>query len=95
MTEKDLHAQQREEGYDLAQELAKKMNVMGNEKALVDGFLEGFLHSHRTLQASAIRVLMQFFHQYAKEDSDLRNEAAVAAAQKMSEATEDHHVPFI
>lgn len=57
-------------------------------------FQETLRQDHRTLQASAIRLLIQCLIEYGENASyDLRNEGAVKACQQIKEMS--FHIPFI
>jgi hypothetical protein len=69
-------------------------NVMGSEKDVAAGILEGLLSSHKTLQQSFMRAFIEAMKEYADTPfRDARNEASVEFARKVKEL--DVHFPFI
>ena len=72
---------------EVVESLSRIVNVMGDDKEIVEAFTDTFNRQHRTLQASMIRVLSSFLKDYGKnEHFDARNEAAVALAKTMTES---------
>ncbi len=71
--------------------------VNGNSPAIVGKVLAVELAGqHRTLQASVIRALLVMFGIYKGAAYDLRNKAAVDAAEKVADlAKKDIAIPFI
>ena len=79
--------------YKAMQEVTPAVNIM-SDKELEDGMLNALLDEHRTLQQSFFRVLHNVMKQYAATKYyDLRNEASIEYAKRVSEL--DHHFPLI
>ena len=78
----------------LAEAFADLVNTF-NDEEIAEHFIKGIVKSHRTLQASTVRVLLLFFNKYKDAPHDLRNQAAVEVAGVITEATKDKGVPFI
>jgi hypothetical protein len=53
---------------------------------------KALLYEHRTHQQSTVKSIYQILKEYAKNDTDLRNEAAVSWAKKVTE--EEAFFPF-
>lgn len=86
-------------GAELAEAIGYAVNGNG-EAGLIQGFASEFACQHRTLQAGAVRVLLQALVKYAKDAdanqaTDLRNEAAVKLLLKLAPIVDDTPVPFI
>ncbi len=79
-------------GIDAAKILINGVNS-SSPKEIAKGMYAELIHSHRTLQASFFRTLLLLCNNYKEAGFDLRNEAAVEAAKKISEL--DLHIPFI
>jgi len=83
-------------GAKLAEQICNQINVLNAEKEWVKGFVETFDKQHRTLQASAVRVLIKALKKYGSEGIknkryDGRNEAAVDYCAEL----EDPVIPFV
>ena len=78
--------------------LAGATNWMGrSDEEIALEWVHHFRREHRTLQASAIRVLLQalvFYGDSGDAYYDLRNEAAVEACKLVRQAA-DQPIPFI
>lgn len=69
-------------------------NSLGSAQCISQGIFEALTGSHRTLQQSFMRELVEALEQYSKTNFfDARNEASVKLAGKIVEL--DHHLPFI
>lgn len=70
------------------------------EKDIIAGFAQELACSHRTLQAGAVRVMLNGLLKWAQDaevhgNTDLRNEAAVKAVLKLAPLINDSPIPFI
>ena len=83
----------KEVGIDLANQLMDAINHMGGERDLVEGFMEGIIRSHRTLQQGSGRLLIayirHFADMYVKNQYDLRNEALCKLCAKLKPIMEE------
>ena len=85
-------------GKQVAEDLLDMLNVLsGTEEQ--QAFVDTILNSHRTLQQSACGAFLKVFEGWAEMKRngyyDLRNEATVSTAEKVSAAVEDAHLPMI
>ena len=90
----------KEEGRKLAAELITSLNVMGFEKDTAEGFVEELMRSHRTLQQSFGRLLLEiikgFAEQYKEGRYDPRNEGICKLCHHLAaEAEGRDYLPFI
>ena len=88
----------KEEARKAMQTLIDATNIMGGEKEVAAGILEGLLGSHRTLQQSFFRSFVMAMEHYADTPfHDARNDASVEFAQLLRELVEHNnlHFPFI
>lgn len=79
--------------------LTNAVNGSG-EKAIIEGFARELACSHRTLQASAVRVMLKGLVKWASDcevhgNTDMRNEAAVKLILKLRQTVIDTPVPFV
>jgi len=82
------------EARDAMQKLIDLTNVMGGDKDVAAGLLEGLLTSHKTLQQSFIRCFVEAMKEYADTRFvDARNEASVNFAKQLKEM--EIHFPFV
>jgi len=82
------------EAREAMQKLIDITNVMGGDKDVAAGILEGLLTSHKTLQQSFMRCFVEAMKEYADTRFvDLRNQASVDFAQQLKEM--DIHFPFV
>lgn len=86
-------------GASLAEQIVNAVNGH-SEKDLLSGFARQLECSHRTLQASTVRLLMGALIKYAQDVdandcTDLRNEAAIKLLLKLQTVVKDNHIPFI
>lgn len=81
---------------EAVQVLSDAVNVMGFE-GTGSVLAIALRKQHRTLQASIMRGLIDMFKIYQNEAFDLRNRAAVRAAEIFSKAVESEeiYIPFI
>lgn len=69
---------------EIAKEIMKLVNYMGNDKVLGKALAEELSHEHRTIQQNFFRMIYYTASQYEKEmdgHTDLRNEGALALAK--------------
>jgi len=78
----------------IVDKLFDELNVMGIGERITELLFNSITRKHRTLQATFIRVISAFLRKYGEQENfDLRNEAAVTWAKKVS--LEDAYIPFI
>ena len=85
-------------GEQIALDLIDMVNRMGSAEE-EQKFVDTILNSHRTLQQSTAGLFLKMFAGWAEVRKvghyDLRNEATVNIATKITEAVEDTTLPFI
>lgn len=89
----------REKARDLAEKVARFVNVMGNADR-VKFFIEAMHNEHRTLQQSFTVMVLEWLKHLASLNQgqyDLRNAASVAVATKLIGSLDkyDLHLPTI
>ena len=69
----------------------------GDPETVAGAFYTAFVHEHRTLQAQAVKAIIGFFDLYKDEEWDLRNRAAVRAAEIITQAAErdEIYIPLV
>lgn len=67
----------------------------GSPKDLGESLCRSMQRQHRTLQQNVIGALFVFIKEYAKIDSDLRNEGSVEACKKLLPVLEETYLPYI
>lgn len=86
------------DGKKIASEFMTLVSSMNND-AEEQAFVDEILNSHRTLQQSAAGVLLKLFAGWAALNDtgsyDMRNEATVKVAKRITDATEDHYLPYV
>lgn len=86
-------------GKQVAEDLLDMMNSLGGNEKEQQAFVDTILNSHRTLQQSTCGLLVKVFDGWAtmKADGyyDLRNEATVKLAERVSKAVEGEYLPLI
>ena len=86
-------------GKDVAQDLIDMVNVISGNSQEEQDFIDTILRSHRTLQQSTCGLLLKVFKGWAdmKEVGfyDLRNEATVTIAEKITKAVADDYLPLV
>jgi hypothetical protein len=81
---------------DIIISLIDSLNVMGCEDEAVEDVVNTLYLTHRTLQASFIRVMLTALSQYGNTAHyDGRNEAAVIACRNIQETVSKSYIPFI
>ena len=80
---------------DTVSKLLDETNTIGYDDEVIQGILEGFRVSHRTLQQNFMRVFVRAMKTYGESQADQRNEAAVALGKKIGELGDKEHLPFI
>jgi hypothetical protein len=85
-------------GRHLADQLADFMNHNGYQDT--DAFVNQIVHrTHRTLQQEIFGLFVALCEEWAKQDGpgqyDLRNEATIAGAKKVTDVLKNHPLPFI
>lgn len=86
----EWEVEKREHGMMLIHEWADAGNSMSGGKAFVNGMLDAFDETHRTLQQSIVRDMAAFLHEWQKRVSaqpggyvDARNQAAAEWAKRV------------
>jgi hypothetical protein len=81
----------------IIENLIDSLNVMGSDEEKIQEVVNAVNHSHPTLQASFVRVVVKgFASKYAeKEHTDARNEYAVGYCKKITEVGKNEGIPFI
>jgi len=78
--------------------LTDALNTYNYEKDLVQGFIEGVVGSHRTLQQSTMRALyaliLKWAEMYEKGYYDPRNEKTVKFCKQIKDMAENEKVYF-
>ena len=86
-------------GKDVAQDLIDMVNVISGNSQEEQDFIDTILRSHRTLQQSTCGLFLKVFKGWAdmKEVGfyDLRNEATVTIAEKITKAVADDYLPLV
>ena len=91
----------KEAGFQLAQDFCKHINSFTNYDEFIEGFVQGMMQEHRTLQQGAMRGIYQLILAWAdmgeKGWYDGRNEATVHFCQNIKALAEKDnvHFPFI
>lgn len=79
MDREDYMREAQEKGRQIGSELCDALNNMTYDNEVIEGFIEGFTHSHRTLQQSAGRAIVVLLERLAEKYKrgiyDARNEA--------------------
>jgi phosphoenolpyruvate-protein kinase (PTS system EI component) len=86
---------QKETAYDATKEILDAVNIMGNDKEVVEGIVEALQHNHRTLQQNYWRVMMQVIKEYSEFRHDMRNEGSVDMCKFIKEQVEKHHKEYL
>jgi hypothetical protein len=76
------------------EEILRELNG-GNPGEVAEVIVQHLQQTHRTLQANWWRTMKSVIEQYAKFDTDLRNEDAVAWAQRAADAARDMYMRHI
>ena len=84
--------QRKERAIKLANDLLDFVNDFTSDH---DAFVETICRSHRTLQQSTMRLLVEVAKRMAKNDWDERNEQAVILAEVIAKASDCCPLPFI
>jgi hypothetical protein len=97
MTEKYEYkapTEREERAREAAKALSRFVNDMGHDP---DAFADEVARDHRTLQSQTVSLMLKVLYRIAENDTDLRNEVAVAKAKKVVEALGPYGpaVPFI
>ena len=75
------------------------VNIMGSDKAVVEGCIEAMQGTHRTLQQNFWRVMIQVMKEYSEWRSDLRNEGSVEFCKAVKEMLEKNprleYLPYV
>lgn len=101
LSEEEIRRQiARKKEIDEISEISSKLAdvVNGHDpKMVAKALYMGLCNKHRTLQASAIKALLELLKLYKDTDYDLRNRAAVVAAHVISQVVEDEslYIPLI
>ena len=88
---------ERKAGAAAAAYMSNFVNCFGGREKY-EQFIQELCNDHRTLQASMVRLIIDYLRAMAKNGTDERNEAAVKAAQIMVKALDDAgaaQIPFI
>lgn len=93
-----IHMQEKRKQEDVAEimkNLVNETNVMGMEKAVAAGIVQGLMGSHRTLQQSFMRAFMLACKEIDEKgySSDLRNEQSMKVIKKIAKM--DEYLPFV
>ena len=76
---------------EVAKEIIKLVNIMGNDEELAKVIIEELSKTHRTLIQSYFRCVKGVIEGYADTfTSDLRNEASLKWAQEVKDGTGHH-----
>lgn len=75
----------------VGEHIASLVNSRSVEE-LAKGLYVGLSRQHRTLQAQSIAALIKLLGIYRDADYDLRNRAAVIAAERISQLVDDEHI---
>jgi len=84
---------EQEAGEVLANQISKFVNGAGGSD--MQKAVDVLAGQHRTLQQCTMKFFMMFIERMAGNTSDLRNEASVALAKKIVEATKQDYLPHI
>ena len=91
----------RQEGLDAYRKISRAFNTMTDED-VIDGFIQGFLRDHRTLQQGFVRAVYQLLTEFgnrSKENpaawTDARNEATSKFAQAVVEKIPGVFFPYV
>lgn len=85
-TKLHIHQQKKiKEVKELMTQLIDATNTMGMDEEVAQGIFEGLVESHRTLQQSFMRSFTLAMKDYANTRTDLRNQASVDLAKKITE----------
>lgn len=80
----DREQQDRKDAHELAQQISRYLNTMGNDR--LSGLVEELGRDHRTLQQKFTRLCMLWMeHLAGQQHFDMRNEASVMLARKIME----------
>lgn len=81
---------------EISRKLADVVNGHSSEK-VAKALYMGLRNKHHTLQAKAIKAILELLKLYKDTDYDLRNRAAVVAAHVISQVVEDEslYIPLI
>ena len=74
-------------------ELIRVLNVLGGEDEIADTVARVLMGSHRTLQQSFVRAFYEVMKDYSASGTDLRNQASVDFAKKITE--QDFYFPMV
>lgn len=85
-------SQKEEQARKVANDILGFVNAFGCDEKT---FAESICTSHRTLQQSVMRLFMATIRRMAENDTDERNENAVALAKKITEIAGDYPLPLI
>jgi len=80
----------------ITKELIQELNIMGNDREVIEAIFDVVTHSHRTLQQNFFRTLQGVIQKYGElEDynTDPRNEAAHKWCKKVKDI--DEPLPYI
>lgn len=80
---------------ELAFQLISETNTLNNDKLVAESVFEAITQSHRTLQQGFWRIMFDVADKYKDINHDLRNEAAVKACGKVTEALKDSYLPYV
>ena len=86
---------QKEVAKEAIDQIMDAVNIMGSDKQVVEGVVEGLSLSHRTLQQNFWRVMMQVIKEYSEFRSDLRNEGAVELCKFIKEQVETNNKEYL
>jgi len=99
MTTEDAKLTQQERTKKSIDNIMDLVNIMGSDKAVVEGILESLQGTHRTLQQNFWRVMIQIMKQYSEWRSDLRNEGSVtfckAVKEMLEKNPEKEYLPYV
>lgn len=76
----------------LAHDVLDFVNIYGYD---AETFAKTICAGHKTLQQSTMRLFIATIKEMATVRPDLRNEATVELAKKITEIAEDHSLPLI
>jgi len=85
----------REKVKELMNQLIDETNTMGCDELVADARFDAIVRNHRTLQQGFWRIMFDVADKYKDINHDLRNEAAVKACGKVTEALKDSYLPYV
>jgi len=80
---------------ELVTQLIDETNSLNRDALVAEAVFDAVRCSHRTLQQSFWRIMFDVAGKYKDIQHDGRNESAVKACGKVTEALKDSHLPFV